>query len=316
MAPNEKNPAVGGADGALPGAGRAASGSLAGDTLANRAENNLAESAAERDEIEIVLILEGIFRQYGYDFRDYARASIRRRLYNCVKAEGLETISGLQERVLHDTASMGRLLRALTVHSTAMFRDPGFYRALREKVIPALGTYPFVRIWHAGCSTGEEVYSLAILLTEEGIYDRCRIYATDLSDAVLQSARTGVFPLTAMKEYTENYVKAQGKASFSEYYTARYDHAVFRQELRDNVVFAPHNLVTDGSFNEFNIILCRNVMIYFNRELQNRVHGLLHRSLCRLGVLGLGKKESMRFTPHEGAYEELDAGERLYRKVR
>jgi len=279
------------------------------------AESRAAEESAERDEIEITLILEGIFRQYGYDFRNYARASIRRRLYNCVKAEGLQTISGLQERVLHDTACMARLLTALTVHSTAMFRDPGFYRAVRSKVIPALGTYPFVRIWHAGCSTGEEVYSLAILLTEEGIYDRCRIYATDLSDNVLQSARTGVFPLASMKEYTENYVKAQGKASFSEYYTARYDYAVFRQELRENVVFAPHNLVTDGSFNEFNIILCRNVMIYFNRELQNHVHELFHRSLCRLGVLGLGKKESMRFTPHEQDYDELDAGERLYRKV-
>jgi chemotaxis protein methyltransferase CheR len=271
--------------------------------------------SGERDEIEITLILDGIFRQYGYDFRDYARASIRRRLYNCVKAESLTTISGLQERVLHDTACMARLLTALTVHSTAMFRDPGFYRAVRSKVIPALGTYPFVRIWHAGCSTGEEVYSLAILLREEGIYDRCRIYATDMSDTVLQNARTGVFPLNAMKEYTENYVKAEGKAAFSEYYTARYDHAVFRQELRENVVFAPHNLVTDGSFNEFNIILCRNVMIYFNRELQNRVHELFHHSLCRLGVLGLGKKESLRFTPHEHDYEELDASERLYRKV-
>jgi chemotaxis protein methyltransferase CheR len=271
--------------------------------------------SVERDEIEITLILEGIFRQYGYDFRNYARASIRRRLYNCVRAEKLSSISGLQERVLHDAACMLRLLTALTVHSTAMFRDPGFYRAVRSKVLPTLGTYPFVRIWHAGCSTGEEVYSLAILLLEEGIYDRCRIYATDLSDAVLQNARSGVFPLGAMKEYTENYVKAEGKASFSEYYTARYDYAVFRQDLRENVVFAPHNLVTDGSFNEFNIILCRNVMIYFDRDLQNRVHGLFHRSLCRLGVLGLGKKESLRFTPHESEYEEIDAGERLYGKV-
>jgi chemotaxis protein methyltransferase CheR len=274
-----------------------------------------ADANAERDDLEVTLILEGIFRQYGYDFRNYARASIRRRLYNCVSSEKLSTISGLQERVLHDKACMSRLLAALTVHSTAMFRDPGFYRAVRAKVIPTLGTYPFVRIWHAGCSTGEEVYSLAILLREEGIYDRCRIYATDLSDAVLQSARAGIFPLTAMKDYTENYVKAEGKAAFSEYYTARYDHAVFHQDLRENVVFAPHNLVTDGSFNEFNIILCRNVMIYFNRELQNRVHELFHRSLCRFGVLGLGKKESLRFTPFEAGYEELDANERLYRKV-
>jgi chemotaxis protein methyltransferase CheR len=269
----------------------------------------------DRDEIEITLILEGIFRQYGYDFRNYARASIRRRLYNCVRSESLNSISGLQESVMHDPSCMARLLAALTVHSTAMFRDPSFYRAFRSKVIPTLETYPFVRIWHAGCSTGEEVYSLAILLTEEGIYDRCRIYATDLSDAVLERAKQGIFPLSAMKEYTENYVKGQGKGEFSEYYTARYDHVVFRPELRGNVVFAPHNLVTDGSFNEFNIILCRNVMIYFNRDLQNQVHELLYRSLARLGVLGLGKKESMRFTPHEGRYRELDAAERLYRKV-
>ena len=270
---------------------------------------------SDREEIEIGLLLEGIFRRYGYDFRNYARASIRRRILNSARAEGVRTISGLQERVLHDAPCMERLLAALTVHVTAMFRDPGFYRAFREKVVHALETYPFVRIWHAGCSTGEEVYSLAILLTEEGLYSRCRIYATDLSELVLQTAKTGIFPLSAMKEYTENYVKAQGKASFSEYYTARYDHAVFRPALRENIVFAPHNLVTDGSFNEFNVILCRNVMIYFDRDLQNRVHELFHKSLVRLGVLGLGRKESLRFTPHEDCYQEIDGPERLFRKM-
>jgi chemotaxis protein methyltransferase CheR len=271
--------------------------------------------ALRREEVEIELLLEGIYRHYGYDFRDYARASIRRRVLNGVRAEGLQTVSALQERALHDTACMERLLLALTVHVTAMFRDPGFYRAFREKVVPALETYPFVRIWHAGCSTGEEVYSLAILLYEEGLYERCRIYATDLSEAVLQTAREGIFPLGPMKENTENYVKAEGKAAFSEYYTARYDRAILRPSLRDNVVFAPHNLVTDGSFNEFNVIMCRNVMIYFNRDLQNRVHELFHKSLTRLGVLGLGKKESLQFTPHEGCYQALDEPERLYRKL-
>jgi chemotaxis protein methyltransferase CheR len=196
-----------------------------------------------------------------------------------------------------------------------MFRDPGFYRAFRQKVIPLLQTYPFTRIWHAGCSTGEEVYSLAILLYEEGLYDKCRIYATDLSEAVLQTAKQGLFPLGAMKEYTENYQKAEGKAAFSEYYTARYDHALFRPALRENIVFAPHNLVTDGSFNEFNVILCRNVMIYFNRALQDQVHGLFYKSLGRLGVLALGRKESLRFTPEEPHYQVLDEVERLYRKV-
>jgi chemotaxis protein methyltransferase CheR len=273
------------------------------------------DAASSLEDLEIDLLREAVFRQYGYDFRNYARASIRRRILNVLRTEGVGTVSGLQERVLHDVSCMERLLAALTVHVTAMYRDPGFYRAFRRKVVPALETYPFVRIWHAGCSTGQEVYSLAILLAEEGLYDRCRIYATDLSEVVLRTAREGVFPLGAMKEYTENYVRAEGKAAFSEYYTARYDHAVFRPALRENIVFAPHNLVTDGSFNEFNVILCRNVMIYFNRTLQNQVHELIHRSLARLGVLGLGKKESLRFTPHEGDYQALDEPEQIYRKL-
>jgi chemotaxis protein methyltransferase CheR len=273
------------------------------------------DHATKLETIEIKLLLEGIAQHYGYDFRDYATASIRRRIMARVRAEDAGTISGLQDRVLHEPACMERLLLALTVHVTAMFRDPGFYLSFRRVVVPMLQTYPFVRIWHAGCSSGEEVYSLAILLKEEGIYERCRIYATDLSEAVLGAARAGVFPLAVMKEYTENYHKAGGKTSFSDYYTARYDHALFQSVLRDNVVFAPHNLVTDGAFNEFNVILCRNVMIYFNKTLQDRVHGLLHHSLSRFGVLGLGRKESIRFAPHEACYDILDDAERLYRKV-
>lgn len=275
----------------------------------------MAETAPEVLDIEVALLLEGVFRHYGYDFRDYAPASIRRRILSRVEAEGAKSVSGLQERVLREPACMERLLLGLTVHVSSMFRDPGFYVAFREKVVPLLRTYPFARIWHAGCSTGEEVYSLAILLQEEGIYERCRIYATDLSEAVLQGAKEGVFPLAAMKEHTENYQRAGGKTSFSDYYTAKYDHALFRPSLRENGVFAQHNLVTDGPFNEFNVILCRNVMIYFNKSLQERVHGLLHQSLARLGVLGLGRKESLRFTPHEACYEEIDGPERLYRKV-
>jgi chemotaxis protein methyltransferase CheR len=265
--------------------------------------------------VEIELLLEGVFQHYGYDFRDYASASIRRRIVAQMQAEGTNSISGLQDRVLHEPACMERLLLQLTVHVTSMFRDPGFYLAFRRMIVPLLETYPFVRIWHAGCSSGEEVFSLAILLKEEGIYEKCRIYATDLSEAVLSGAKEGLFPLASMKEYTENYQRAGGKTSFSEYYTARYDHALFKPSLRENVVFAPHNLVTDGSFNEFNVILCRNVMIYFNKSLQERVHGLLHQSLARLGVLGLGRKESLRYTPHEASYEALDEPERLYRKV-
>jgi chemotaxis protein methyltransferase CheR len=260
-------------------------------------------------------MLEAILEQYGYDFRDYASASIHRRILRRVHAEGLPDLAALQARVLADPACMERLIVALTVHVTSMFRDPAFYLAFREKVVPVLRTYPFLRFWLAGCSTGEEVYSMAILLEEEGLYDRARIYSTDLSDGVLRAARDGVFPLSHMKEYSENYLRAGGKASLSAYYTAAYTKALFRKSLQRNVVFAQHNLVTDGSFNEFQVILCRNVMIYFNKTLQDRVHTLLHGSLVRLGILGLGRKESLRFTPYEAAYAEIDSSERLFRRI-
>jgi chemotaxis protein methyltransferase CheR len=210
---------------------------------------------------------------------------------------------------------MERLLLDLSINVTAMFRDPGFYVALREKVVPLLRTYPFTRVWVAGCSTGEEVYSLAILLEEEGLYGKARIYATDINEAVLDRARAGVFPLDKMRGYTENYIRGGGTRAFSEYYVAAYDGARFARSLTENVVFAQHNLVSDRSFNEFNLIMCRNVMIYFDRSLQDRVHRLFHESLARLGVLALGRKESVAFSPFAGAYEELDPGERIYRKV-
>jgi chemotaxis protein methyltransferase CheR len=265
--------------------------------------------------LEIRLLLEGVFQRYGLDFRDYAYASIRRRILGRLAPEGVTSVSCLQDKVLHDPESMQRLLAALTVHVTSMFRDPGFYLAFREKVVPLLRTYPFVRIWHSGCSTGEEVYSMAILLHEEGLYERCRIYATDVSEPVLDRAKSGVFPIAQMKEYTENYQKAGGTRSFSEYYSAQQEHVLFRPWLHENVVFAQHNLVTDASFNEFNAVLCRNVMIYFNKRLQERVHHLLYGSVERFGVLALGRKESLRYTPHESCYEHLEEPERLYRKV-
>jgi chemotaxis protein methyltransferase CheR len=272
-------------------------------------------TAPERENRQIQQMLDAILEQYGYDFRDYSSASIRRRIARRMQAEGVTSLPALQERVLSDPACMERLIVAITVHVTSMFRDPGFYRSLREKVVPLLRTYPFLRIWLAGCSTGEEVVSVAIVLEEEEIYDRCRIYATDLSDGVLRRARDGAFALDQMKEYSENYLKAGGKSSLSDYYTAAYDKVLFRKTLQRNVVFAQHNLVTDGSFNEFQLILCRNVMIYFNKTLQDRVHGLLHQSLVRLGILGLGHKESLRFTPHEASYSELDHGQRLFRRM-
>src|SRR6476619_3281399 len=264
------------------------------------------------DEIELALLLEGVYRRYGFDFREYAGASLRRRVWRRVHAEGLQTLSALQEKLLHDPACMERLLLDLSINVTAMFRDPTFYVRFREKVVPVLRTYPFTRIWVAGCSTGEEVYSLAILLQEADVYDRTRIYATDINEAVLDRARSGVFPLDKMREYTQNYIKAGGQRAFSEYYLAKYDGAQFQRSLVDNVVFAQHNLVSDSSFNEFNVIVCRNVMIYFDRALQNRVHGLFYESLAHLGVLCLGHKESIRFTAHEDSYEELDPNEKIY----
>ena len=207
---------------------------------------------------------------------------------------------GAARALLHDPKVMERLLLDLSINVTSMFRDPTFYGAFREKVVPLLRTYPFTRIWVAGCSTGEEVYSLAIMLTEEGVYDRSRIYATDINEAVLARAREGVFPLDRMQEYTDNYIRAGGKHSFSEYYLAKYEGALFERTLTENVVWAPHNLVQDRLFNTFNVILCRNVMIYFDRPLQNRVHQLFYDSLERFGILALGHKESIRFTGVRG----------------
>lgn len=266
--------------------------------------------------LEIELLLEGIYRHYGFDFREYARSSLRRRVREAVRAENLKTASELQKKVLRDPECMERFLLTLTVNVTAMFRDPAFFLAFRAKVVPWLKTYPFVRIWHVGCSTGEEVYSMAILLEEEEIYDRCRIYATDINEAVINKAKEGIFPLQMMKEYTENYLKAGGKRSFSNYYTAAYDNVIFRPSLKKNLVFAQHNLSTDASFNEFHCILCRNVMIYFRKPLQDRVHNLLFDSLVRFGTLMLGAKESIQFTPHEKDYEAVDATQKVYRRIR
>jgi len=270
---------------------------------------------ADLEHLEIELLLEGVFRHYGFDFRAYAYASIRRRLWKRVEGEELRTISQLQARILHDADAMERLLLDLSVNVTSMFRDPGFYREFRAKVIPLLRTYPFIRIWHAGCSTGEEVFSMAILLEEEGLYDRARLYATDINDVVLQRAKQGIFPLERMQEYTENYIKAGGMRSFSEYYTAKYDGALFSPALTRNIVFSQHNLVTDRSFSEFHVIFCRNVLIYFDKTLQNRVHRLFYESLVMFGVLALGSKESLKFSQFEPCYEKLSSTEKLYKKV-
>lgn len=268
------------------------------------------------EQIEVELLLEGVYRHYGFDFRNYAPGIIKRRVRQAIQREQVATVSGLQEKLLHDPERMGQFLLALSINVTSMFRDPDFYQVFRQRVVPILRTYPFVRIWIAGCSTGEEAYSMAILLKEEGLYDRCQIYATDMNKAVLDKARSGTFPLSAAREYAANYRQAGGTATFDDLYTATQDRAVLAPSLKRNIVFAQHNLVTDAPFNEFNVILCRNVLIYFNRSLQDRVHKLLYDSLGILGVLGLGKKETIRFTSHQGCYKELDGPTRLYRKVK
>jgi chemotaxis protein methyltransferase CheR len=270
---------------------------------------------SELEDVEIDLLLEALYRVYGFDFREYSRPSIKRRILELMRTEKLETVSAFQNRILHDAACLDRFMLGLAVHATTMFRDPSFYLTFRRKVVPLLKTYPTVQIWIAGCSTGEEVYSLAILLEEERLYGKCRIYATDISRAVLRKARDGIFPLAAMREYTNNYHQAGGVNEFSDYYTAHYDSVIFSSGLKTNIVFSEHNLATDGSFNEFQVILCRNVMIYFNKDLQARVHNLLYDSLSMFGVFGIGNKESLRLTPRAAFYEHLNENDRLYRKV-
>lgn len=270
----------------------------------------------EIESIEIALLLDGIYQHYGYDFRDYALSSLTRRLHKCMQEEKARTFSALQDRVLHDPAAMQRLLNIISIDVTEMFRDPRFYQAFRQKVVPSLLRMPHIRLWHAGCASGEEVYSMVILLEEEGLYDKARLYATDLNEPLLQTAKQGIFPLKTMQGYTENYIAAGGRREFSEYYTAKYDNAFFRPSLQKNIVWAQHNLVTDASFNEFDVILCRNVMIYFNNALQDRVHDLLYQSLAVGGVLVVGSKESLQFSPHLKEYEAVDEREKIYRKVR
>lgn len=267
------------------------------------------------EEIELDLLLEGIQRRYGLDFRDYARPSLARRVRQYLEAEGFANISELQAQVLRDPQALAALVTAISVRSTAMFRDPAFYRAFRAKVVPALRPLPFFRVWHAGCATGEEVYSVAILLREEGLLDRARIYATDMNEAALRRARTGVFPLRRIREYSLNYERAAGTRSFADYYTVRQDEALFDMALQRNVVWAAHNLATDASFNEFHVVMCRNVMIYFNLALRQRVHALLHDSLAPCGYLALGSQESLDLTGYERRYAAVDEDARIYRKL-
>ncbi len=281
------------------------------------AANAVAPAAETNDvtAIEIRLLVEAVYQRYSYDFRDYAGASLRRRVLHAVQQMSCATISALQERILHDPDSFTRLLQYMTIPVSEMFRDPAYFLALRHHVVPVLRTYPSIKVWVAGCSTGEEVYSLAILLREEGLAERTLIYATDINPVSLDKAREGIFPIDAVRQYTSNYQKSGGRGAFSDYYTAAYGNALFDRSLCSNVTFADHSLATDSVFSETHLVSCRNVLIYFNRALQDRAFGLFHDSLCHRGFLGLGSKESIEFSSHSKRFEPVVRRERVYRKV-
>jgi len=268
------------------------------------------------DALAVDALLHTVHELTGMDFRDYARSALCRRVQRALLENAVGSVAALNALVREDAAALVRVSKMLTLSVTSMFRDPGFFLQFREQVVPLLRTHPFLRLWVAGCASGQEVYSLAILLHEAGLYERARIYATELQSGILEQACTGIYPLAVMQEYTRNYQAAGGLGSFSDYYTADSSAAIMRPFLRTNVVFAAHNLVSDGSFNEFQVIFCRNVMIYFNRTLQERVHALLHDSLVVWGYLGLGRSETLRFSTRESHYEALPGRERIYRKVR
>ncbi len=268
----------------------------------------------QNESIEIQLLLEAIYLKYGYDFRNYACASIKRRIVRKMDLENIPTLADMQHRLLYDLDFFETLLMDLSINVTEMFRDPSFYKALREKVLPALQGTPFIKIWIAGCATGEEAYSVAVILQETGLYDACRVYATDFNEKALQQAKEGIYTAETIRQSTHNYKLAGGAASFTDYYTARYDNAIIDQSLKKNVVFSDHNLVTDSDFGEMNIIICRNVLIYFNRTLQDRVFQLFHTSLPPGGFLCLGSKESIGLSEYADRFDHIIPREKIYRK--
>ena len=263
---------------------------------------------------ELTNSIDLIRQHHGYDFSNYARASLERRVVRCMQQADLKTAYDLNDHLTNDKSFFNWFLQSLTVNVTEMFRDPTFYRDLREKVLPKLASYPVINIWHAGCATGEEVFSMAILLAEAGLLERSRLYATDLNPANLDQARQGIIPIQQMKAYTDNYMQSGGTNAFSSYYTARYEHVIIRKEYRSNIVLAQHNLAVDQIFNEFQLICCRNVLIYFNRELQNRVFRLFHDSLSPLGYLAIGMKESIQTADVRTQFEITSLPTRIYRR--
>ncbi|HEY1025187.1 MAG TPA: protein-glutamate O-methyltransferase CheR [Sphingobacteriaceae bacterium] len=266
------------------------------------------------DHTELNTLLEAIKLVYGYDFTDYAKASVARRVDHYMTVNKIPGLPHLSKVLLKDEREFAHFIQEFTVNVTEMFRDPSFFNSLREKVLKRLATYPFIKIWVAGCSTGEEVYSLAVMLKEEGLLHRSVIYATDINQKALQIARDGIYHLNLMKKYTGGYQKAGGKYSFSDYYMAKYDSAIIDRSLRQNIVFSIHNLANDTSFNEFQLIICRNVLIYFNQALQNRAINLFYDSLCQFGLLALGSKESLLFSDKRNCFGDVDRREKIFIK--
>ncbi|WP_245999683.1 CheR family methyltransferase [Paraflavitalea soli] len=264
---------------------------------------------------EMDILLQNVLERYGYDFNDYSKASLKRRINRLYALDKFTSFEQFRRQIQTDSTYFRRFVEEITVNVTEMFRDPSFYKAIREEVLPVLATHPFIRIWHAGCSTGEEVYSMAILLQEAGLLKKSLLYATDINPGVLERLRKGIFPLRFIKQYSENYIQSGGKQDFSQYYTAKYDWAKFDEKLAAKMVVATHNLVSDSSFNEFQLIFCRNVLIYFDRNLQNNALQLFDDSLDSLGFLALGAKENLKYAPIFRKYKQLDNKERIWRKI-
>ena len=262
----------------------------------------------------IETLLSDVLEVYGYDFTGYSRASLKRRIVRLYELDNFVSFAEFRYKIRSEPSYFKRFLEQVTINVTEMFRDPEFYKTLKTEILPRLGTYPFIRIWIAGCSTGEEVYSLAILLREEGLLERTLIYATDINPASLEKARQGIFALGSIKGHTANYQQAGGQRAFSDYYTAAYEAAIFDKTLRENITFADHSLATDSVFSETQLVLCRNVLIYFNNRLQDRALGLFHDSLGYRGFLALGSKESLDFSAYSGRFEPLVRAERIFRK--
>jgi len=265
-------------------------------------------------EIELKLLLDAVYMKYQHDFRHYSTASLRRRIEQAMERYRTPTLSELQSRVLREPELFADMLQYFTVQVSEMFRDPTYFLALRQKVVPMLATYPYVKVWVAGCSTGEEAWSIAIMLREEGLLERTLIYATDINPRALATAQAGIYALDRVAQFSASYLKAGGKASLSQYYTAAYGNAIFDKSLKSQIVFSDHSLATDNVFSEVELVSCRNVLIYFDRELQARAIKLFHDALAPRGFLGIGSKETLRFSPHAAAFEEYIGPERIYRK--